>query len=48
MDSQDVDLVADYADIVQIGARNMQNFKLLKAVGKVNKPVILKEVLLQQ
>jgi len=42
MDSQDVDLVADYADIVQIGARNMQNFKLLKAVGKINKPVILK------
>lgn len=42
MDSQDVDLVADYADIVQIGARNMQNFKLLKAVGKINKPVLLK------
>ncbi len=42
MDSQDVDLVADYADIVQIGARNMQNFKLLKAVGKISKPVILK------
>jgi 3-deoxy-7-phosphoheptulonate synthase len=42
MDSQDVDLVANYADIVQIGARNMQNFKLLKAVGRINKPVILK------
>jgi 3-deoxy-7-phosphoheptulonate synthase len=42
MDSMDVDLVADYADIVQIGARNMQNFKLLKAVGKANKPVLLK------
>lgn len=42
MDSQDAELVADYADIVQIGARNMQNFKLLKAVGKINKPVILK------
>lgn len=42
MDSPDVDMVADYADIVQIGARNMQNFKLLKAVGKINKPVILK------
>jgi len=42
MDSQDVELVADYADIVQIGTRNMQNFKLLKAVGKINKPVILK------
>jgi len=42
MDSQDVELVADYADIVQIGARNMQNFKLLKAVGKAKKPVLLK------
>lgn len=42
MDSQDIDLVADYADIIQIGARNMQNFKLLKAVGKLNKPVLLK------
>jgi 3-deoxy-7-phosphoheptulonate synthase len=42
MDSQDVDLVADYADIIQIGARNMQNFKLLKAVGKTEKPVLLK------
>lgn len=42
MDSQEVDLVADYADIVQIGARNMQNFKLLKAVGKIQKPVLLK------
>ncbi len=42
MDSPDVEMVADYADIIQIGARNMQNFKLLKAVGKINKPVILK------
>lgn len=42
MDSLDVELVADYADILQIGARNMQNFKLLKAVGKINKPVLLK------
>src|SRR5699024_1016018 len=31
-----------YVDIVQIGARNMQNFQLLKAVGKMNKPVLLK------
>jgi 3-deoxy-7-phosphoheptulonate synthase len=38
----DVDLVADYADILQIGARNMQNFALLKEVGKVRKPVLLK------
>lgn len=42
MDSADLDLVCNYADIIQIGARNMQNFKLLKAVGKCNKPIILK------
>lgn len=38
----DVPLVADYADVLQIGARNMQNFNLLRAVGKINKPVLLK------
>ena len=38
----DVPLVADYADILQIGARNMQNFALLKDVGKLKKPVLLK------
>jgi 3-deoxy-7-phosphoheptulonate synthase len=38
----DVDLVAEYADILQIGARNMQNFALLKEVGKVRKPILLK------
>lgn len=38
----DVPLVADYADILQIGARNMQNFALLKEVGKVRRPVMLK------
>jgi 3-deoxy-7-phosphoheptulonate synthase len=38
----DVGLVAQYADILQIGARNMQNFALLKEVGKVRKPVLLK------
>ena len=42
MDSADLELVCKYADVVQIGARNMQNFKLLKSVGKCNKPVILK------
>ena len=42
MDSADLDLVCRYADVIQIGARNMQNFKLLKSVGKCNKPVILK------
>jgi 3-deoxy-7-phosphoheptulonate synthase len=38
----DVSLVADYADILQIGARNMQNFALLKEVGKARRPVMLK------
>jgi len=37
-----IDLVAEYADILQIGARNMQNFMLLKAVGQIRKPVLLK------
>ena len=39
---QHIDLVARYADIIQIGARNMQNFELLVAVGKLKKPVMLK------
>jgi 3-deoxy-7-phosphoheptulonate synthase len=38
----DVDLVAEYADVLQIGARNMQNFALLKAVGRCGRPVLLK------
>lgn len=42
MDSRDVELVARYADILQIGARNMQNFNLLKEVGLAKKPVLLK------
>ncbi len=42
MDTRDVDLVARYADIFQIGARNMQNFNLLKEVGQTKKPIILK------
>lgn len=42
MDTHDVDLVADYADILQIGARNMQNFSLLKKVGNTSRPVMLK------
>ena len=37
-----VDLVAKYADVLQIGARNMQNYHLLEAVGKIRKPVLLK------
>lgn len=39
---QDVETALDYIDVIQIGARNMQNFELLKTVGEVNKPVILK------
>lgn len=42
LNMEDVELVADYADILQIGARNMQNFELLKRLGKVKKPVMLK------
>ena len=42
LDTRDVDLVASYADILQIGARNMQNFKLLREVGKCGKPILLK------
>ena len=42
MDTGDVALIAKYADVLQIGARNMQNFQLLKAVGKVKRPVLLK------
>lgn len=37
-----VEKVAEYADVLQIGARNMQNYELLKQLGKVNKPVLLK------
>jgi len=42
MSDRDVDLVAEYADVLQIGARNMQNFALLKTLGKCNRPVLLK------
>ncbi|MCC7293253.1 MAG: 3-deoxy-7-phosphoheptulonate synthase [Phycisphaerales bacterium] len=42
MDPRDVPLVARYADILQIGARNMQNYNLLLEVGRANKPVFLK------
>ncbi len=42
VDIQSVPAVCTYADIVQVGARNMQNFQLLKAVGKAGKPVLLK------
>src|SRR5512135_1324045 len=42
MDPRDLDVVAEYADIIQIGARNMQNFRLLLEVGTIQKPILLK------
>lgn len=42
IDTDVIDMVADYADIIQIGARNMQNFSLLKKAGRQKKPVLLK------
>ncbi len=42
LDREDLDLVAGYADILQVGSRNMQNFPLLKALGRQTKPVMLK------
>jgi 3-deoxy-7-phosphoheptulonate synthase len=42
MNLTELDLVAEYADIIQIGTRNMQNFGLLRAVGRQSKPVLLK------
>jgi len=42
VDTRDVEIVAEHSDILQIGDRNMQNFRLLLEVGKTNKPVLLK------
>jgi len=42
MSDRDVDLVAEYADVLQIGARNMQNFALLKNLGRCGRPILLK------
>jgi 3-deoxy-7-phosphoheptulonate synthase len=42
MNPREVDLVAQYADIMQVGARNVQNFSLLKELGKIDKPILLK------
>ncbi len=42
MGTADVELVAQYADVLQVGARNMQNYRLLEAVGTAGKPVLLK------
>ena len=45
MDARDVELVAQHADVLQIGARNSQNFTLLDEVGKAGKPVLLKRAI---
>ncbi|MGL5000810.1 MAG: 3-deoxy-7-phosphoheptulonate synthase [Cetobacterium sp.] len=42
MDTRDIEVIQKYTDIFQVGARNMQNFSLLKELGKVDKPVLLK------
>jgi 3-deoxy-7-phosphoheptulonate synthase len=42
MSTEDVELVARYADVLQVGARNMQNYRLLESVGQARKPVLLK------
>ena len=42
IDSPSLELVAEWADVIQIGARNMQNFSLLKQAGRLRKPVLLK------
>lgn len=42
LDSEDIEIVSQYADILQVGARNSQNFSLLKKLGKINKPILLK------
>ena len=42
LDSEDINIIVQYADILQVGARNAQNFSLLKKLGKINKPVLLK------
>jgi 3-deoxy-7-phosphoheptulonate synthase len=42
MDTQDVELVAEHADMLQVGARNAQNFSLLRRLGKIKKPILLK------
>ncbi len=42
MSEKDIDVICKYADVIQLGARNMQNFSLLKEVGKLGKPVLLK------
>ena len=42
VDREDIPMFEEYTDVIQVGARNMQNFQMLKALGKSNKPVLLK------
>ena len=42
MDQQQIPLLLEYSDLLQVGARNMQNFNLLRELGKVRKPILLK------
>lgn len=42
MDPRQVELVAEYADVLQVGARNMQNFSLLQELGRIRRPILLK------
>ncbi len=46
MDARDVELIESYSDVLQIGARNVQNFSLLKRIGRSSKPVLLKRGLM--
>jgi len=46
MNPREVDLVAEYADVMQVGARNVQNFSLLKELGQIRKPILLKRGLM--
>src|SRR5207244_4533182 len=40
--NEDIDIICEYADMLQVGARNMQNFALLRRLAVINKPVLLK------
>ena len=44
MSTEDVDLVAEYADMLQVGARNMQNFSLLRRLAQSKRPILLKQI----
>ena len=46
MDTSDIDLVAEYADVIQVGARNVQNFSLLRKLGEIRKPIFMKRGLM--